>query len=218
MTGRGGGGRPLVRFDGERILVRARQAAFRRDILGGDAHVNGVERIGEGADHHVHELRITHARAPALGGNAIAAAAHALDAARDGGIGVAQHHILRRRHNRLHAAAAKTIQRERACIVGQAAVHAREPRDVHVLRLRVNHVAEHALADLLGIDLRAAHRLLDDPCRQVARRDVLQAAAIVADGSANATQNDDFPLISHDALRRKDVDYPAKRLRSHATA
>ena len=40
-------------------------------------------------------------------------------------------------------------------------------------------------------------RFLDDARGQIARRDVLQAAAVVTDRSAHAAQNDDFPLLAH---------------------
>ena len=49
------------------------------------------------------------------------------------------------------------------------------------LRLGVDHVAEHALADLVRVDLRPADRLAHHARGEIAGRDVLQAAAVIAD-------------------------------------
>ena len=105
---------------------------------------------------------------------------------------------------------------QRAGVVRQAAVHAGEPRDVHVLRLGVDDVAEHALADVLRVDLRPADGFLDDARGQVARRDVLQAAAVVTDRRAHSTQNDDFSLLAHGCVSpEREVNYPANWARPH---
>jgi hypothetical protein len=40
----------------------------------------------------------------------------------------------------------------------------------------MDHIAEHALADVLGVDLRPAYRFLDDARGELARRDVFEAA------------------------------------------
>jgi hypothetical protein len=114
--------------------------------------------------------------------------------AADGRIGVAQHDVVRGGDDRLHAAAAEAVQRQRAGGNGQPAVDAGEPRDVHVARFGVDDVAHHALADVLRVGLGAGHRFLDDAGRELGRRNVLQAAAIVTDGRAHAAQYDDFPV------------------------
>ena len=69
---------------------------------------------------------------------------------------------------------------------GKPAVDARDARDVHVLGLGVDHVADHALADLLRIDLRARDGFAHDLRAELARRNVLEAAAVIADGGAHA--------------------------------
>src|SRR5207247_11013978 len=66
-------------------------------------------------------------------------------------------------------------------------------------------VAEHGLADILGIELGATDRLAHDLGAELAGRNVLEAAAIVADRRAHAAQDDDFSLLVHVALRKGDL-------------
>src|SRR5687768_1465834 len=68
--------RPPVALDGEFVLLFARNLPLFRDILGGDAHVHGFERIGQRAHHHVDDTAVVHALAPAQGWYDISAAAH----------------------------------------------------------------------------------------------------------------------------------------------
>ncbi len=198
MTGGDRGRRALVAFDGERVLLLARDAAPGGDVFRGDAHVDGVERIGQRSDHRVEHLGVAHARAPALGRVHVRGAAHALGAAGDGGVGVAEEDVLRGADDRLQTAAAQAIERQGAGRMRQAAVDAGHARQVHVLGLAVQHAAEHALADVGRVDLRPAHRLLDHARRQLRRRDVLEASAVITDGGAHAAQDDDFPLLAHE--------------------
>src|SRR6202035_4393870 len=58
-------------------------------------------------------------------------------------------------------------------------------------------IAEHALADFLGVDLGALDRFPDHARRELGGGDVFQAAAIVADGRAHAAQDYHFPLSVH---------------------
>ena len=56
-------------------------------------------------------------------------------------------------------------------------------------------------------------RFLDDARGEVARRDVLEAAAVIADGGAHSTQDDDFALLTHDPTSaERDVNYPRIRI------
>ncbi len=59
-------------------------------------------------------------------------------------------------------------------------------------------VAEHALTDFLRIDLGAGNRFADDAGGEVGRRNVLETSAVVADGRADAAQNNNFSSFTHD--------------------
>ena len=147
------------------------------------------------------DLAVAHPRAPALRQVRVGRAAHALGAAADRGVGVAEQDVLRRADDRLQAAAAQAVQRQRAAVVRQAAVDAGDARQVHVLRLGVDDVAEHALADVRGIDLGAGEASRTTRAAELGRRDVLQAAAVVADGRAHTAQDDDFSYRSWSSPR-----------------
>ena len=73
-----------------------------------------------------------------------------------------------------------------------AGLHRGDAREVHVLRLGVDHVAEHHLPDVLAVDLGARQRLAHDLRAEIGGRHVLQAAAEIADGGAHAADDDDF--------------------------
>ena len=176
----------FVALNGKRILLLARDAALGGDILGGHAHVDGVERIGQRAHHRVKRLGVPHARTPALRQIHVRRAAHALGAAGHRGVDVAEEDVLRCGDDRLQAAAAQAIERQRARSVGQAAVDASYSRQIHVLGLAVDHVAEYALADVVGIDLGAANGLSDNARRELRRRNILQAATVITDGGTHA--------------------------------
>ena len=77
-------------FDRELVLLLARDLPFLGDVLGGDAHVHGVERIGQRAHHHVDHAAVVHALAPAQRRHQVAAAAHRFRAAADRDVGVAE--------------------------------------------------------------------------------------------------------------------------------
>ena len=56
----------VVAFNGQFVLVFASDAPLGCNVLGGHAHVNGVEGVVQCTHHHVDQLDVTHARAPAL--------------------------------------------------------------------------------------------------------------------------------------------------------
>ena len=65
------------------------------------------------------------------------------------------------------------------------------------LRLGVDHVADDARADFLGIDLGALHRFAYHLRRQLGRGDVLQRAAVVADRRPHAGKHHYFAFACH---------------------
>ena len=62
----------------------------------------------------------------------------------------------------------------------------------------MNHIAERQRANLFWIDPRPLHRFADYLSREFRRGDILQRAAIVADGCAHAAEYYDF-TFRHDA-------------------
>ena len=106
-------------------------------------------------------------RAPARVRHPVGAAAHRLGPAGDRDVGFARRDRLGGRHDRLHAGAAQPVDREGGHLLGDARLDRDHARHVHVLGRRVDHVAEHDLIDLVGLDRRSARA----PSRPRARRD-----------------------------------------------
>ena len=79
----------------------------------------------------------------------------------------------------------------------QAALDARNPRQVMVVRVGVDDVAEDDVADLARLDAGAADGLAHADRRQIAGRNVLQTAAVAADRRPHAAQNHDFTGAAH---------------------
>ena len=92
-----------MRFQCQRVLVAAGDLVAFRQVLGGFAHMDVVERVVQRGQHHVDHRRVAHARAPAHALRDVRRAAHALGATADGDVGIAKHDGLRRRHDRLQA-------------------------------------------------------------------------------------------------------------------
>ena len=93
--------------------------------------------------------------------------------------------------------AAQAVQRERRRLLRHAGIHRRDTREIHVLRLGVDHVAEHHLAHLVAGDTGARQRLAHHLGAQLGRRDVLQPAAKIADRGAHAGDDDNLALHGH---------------------
>ena len=101
------------RFERELVLRLAADAVFLRDVFGGDAHVDRLERVVQRAEHHVDHVRVAHALAPACGGQRVRRAAHVFGAAADGHLGVAELDALRGGHDRLQSRAAQAVDGQR---------------------------------------------------------------------------------------------------------
>ena len=143
-------------LDGQLILICPRDVPLLGHILRRHAHVTVVERIAQRGDHHVDQRGVVHPRAPAHRRRKIRAAAHVLRAAGHRHVGVAEHDRLSRRDDRLQSAAAQAIERECRRFDRQAALDAGHAGQVVVVRVGVNDVAEHDVADRLRFDMRPA--------------------------------------------------------------
>ncbi len=192
VAGPDGVRRALVRFQRSPVLQLATDAVFPGDVFRRHAHVDGVERVVQRAEHHVDHLGVAHARTPAGRGRQVRSAAHALGAAADGDVGIAQQNGLRGTHHGLQAGAAQAVDVERGRFGRHAAVQRGHARQVHVARLGVDDVAEHHVADLLAPDLGARQRLAHHQRAQLARRHVLQAAAERPDCGAHTADHHHF--------------------------
>ena len=99
------------------------------------------------------------------------------------------------------AATAQAVDSHCRGFLRQATLDAGDAREIHVFGFAVDHVAEDELANQFGIDLGAADRFLDDLTCEFRRGDVLECAAVIADCSAHAAQNDNFASVIHGDLR-----------------
>ena len=141
--------------------------------------------------------RIAHPRAPPHPLRQIPGSAHALGAPGHGDIRVAQGDRLRRGDDRLQAGTAQPVQRQRRGILRDPRIHRRHARQIHVLRLGVHHIAEHHVLHFTAIHAGAGQRLARHLRAEFRRRDILQAAAEIADRGADAGNDINFTL--HDA-------------------
>ena len=178
----------------QRVLVGARDAEVSGHVLRRHAHVAGIERIGERAHHRVDHRPVLHPLAPAHARQPVLTAAHGFGSARHRQVTVAERDGLRRRDDRLQAAAAQPVEGQRRRPDRQAAVDRRHPGQVHVPDLGVDDVAEYRVPEVLGGGAGPADRLAHHRGRQVTRRHRGQAAAVLADRGTNRRQHEDVAL------------------------
>ncbi|MNT33462.1 hypothetical protein D3C72_1693910 [compost metagenome] len=181
-----------MRFQRGLVLLRARDVVFLGDVLGGHAHVDAVEGIVQRAQHHVDQAGIAHARAPAGRRRQVRRAAHALDAAADGRVGIAQQDGLRGADDGLQAGAAQAVDGQRRRVGRHAAVDGRDAAQVHVTRFSLDHIAEHHVADVVARHLRTGQRLAHDQRAHFRRCHILQAAAKGPDRGTDTAHHYDF--------------------------
>ncbi|MNZ88930.1 hypothetical protein D3C78_1078320 [compost metagenome] len=182
-------------FHGQLVLGLAGDVVGTAHVLGGDAHVHLVHRVGEGADHHVDHAGVAHARAEAHRWGSVGGAAHAFGAAGQGDVAVAEQDVLRRGDDRLQARAAQTVEGQGGGALADAAFEGDEARQVHVDGLGMDDVAEHHLVDLVAAHPGTLQDLAGHQGAQLGGREILEAAAEVADGSTDAADDDYFTLI-----------------------
>ena len=180
----------LLRRRGECILILARDAELLGDVLGGVAHMDIVERVPEPvADHRVHEGPIAHSAALAGAHERVRRHAHVLLAAGQHGEGVAAADGLRRQPDRLQAAAAHLVDRERRHLVGQPRFDGRLPGGILAGGSR-EHLPHDDLVDLARLDPGLLDQRGDHPCAKPAGGDCGQRAAELPDGGAAGRDDD----------------------------
>ena len=179
---------------GQRVLIVTGDLVLGGDVLGGDAHVDVVERVVQRGDHHVDHLRVAHPGAPAHSRCGVGGAAHAFRAAADGDFGVTEQDGLRRGQDRLQAGTAEPVQGQGRHVLADARIQRRDAGEVHVLRFGVDHVAEHDMPNLVTGYAGALQRLPRYLCTEFGRRHILQAAAEIPDGGARAADDHYFAL------------------------
>lgn len=192
IAGLDGARRTPMRLHRGLVLQFATDAVFAGDVLRRHAHVDRLERVVQRAQHHVDQPGVAHARTPARRRRQVRRAAHALGAAANGDVDIAQQDGLRGAHHGLQAGAAQAVDVERGRLGRHAAFQGGHARQVHVARLGIDDVAEHHVADLLAPDLRARQRLAHHQGAQLARRHVLQAAAERPDRGADTADHHHF--------------------------
>ena len=182
----------VVALHRQRVLRLAADAPFGGNIFCGHTHVDVLERVVQCADDHIDHLGVAHSRAKAGGQAGIGATAHVFGAAADGDIGIAQQDRLAGRDDRLQAGAAQPVDIESRRAVATAAVKGRHARQVHVLRLGVDNMAKHHVANVLAVYTSARQRFANHQRGQLGGRRVLQAAAEGSNGGAHTADNNNF--------------------------
>ena len=178
----------------QRVLILPGDLVLLGDIFRGHAHVTVIKRIAEGCHHHIDHLRVIHPRAETHGLRAVGTATHILGPAGDGHLGIAEHDRLRACHDRLQTAAAEPVQSQRRRLVGQTPIDTCNPRQVMVVGIGVNDIAENDVTDVFDIDSGAGDGFLYTRCGHFTGRDILQAAAVSADCRSNSAKNYNFSI------------------------
>ena len=186
----GGDGRlgQVLAARGEAILRGAIDVVALGDVLGRHAHQVVAPGIGQQRERPVHEL--VRPEPPAVAGLVVEERlpAHALVPARDDDAGVAELHLLRRRHDRLQPGRAEPVHVHRRRRRRQAGGEHAAPRVVRV-RPDLPHLAHHDLVDVTRLDARRGEDLADTRRGELVGLDILEAAAEAADRRARASND-----------------------------
>jgi len=116
----------------------------------------------------------------------VARAAHVFGPAGERDVGIPKQDRLRGRNDGLQSRTAKPVQRQRRRRVGHACPNSGDPRQIHVFRRRVDHVAEYRLDNVLGGYAGPRNRLAGDDRRQFARRNARERASEITNCRAHA--------------------------------
>ena len=179
-------------FNCQLVLVFAGDAPLGRNVFGRDAHVDGVEGVVQGAQHHVDHFGVTHARTKSIGVDRIRHTAHVFCAATNGHIGIAQQDGLAGRDDGLQARTTQTVDVECGGALRATAVDGRNAREVHVFGLSVDHVAKHHMTDVFAVGVGALQGFAHNLCRQLCGGCVFQTATKRPNGGAHTADNNNF--------------------------
>ncbi len=159
----------LLALDGEAIDVGAGEAPLGGDHVGSDALRGEVALEGHG--------RIGR---PGAAVGAHGHAAHALDAAADGKVGLAGHDLGRGHVGRFEARGAEAVDLHASDRLGIVRIENGQPRDVGALLLHRRDAAQHDVVDERGIEVVAVADGLQDGRRQMQRRHLVQGTVALA--------------------------------------
>ena len=187
-------GRLAVRIDRQLILLLARDAPLRRQVLCRDAHVTDAEWVRQRGDHHVDQLGVAHARAGAHCRRQVAAAAHHFHSAADTIVAIAQQDVLRRGHDALQPGRAQAVDRHRHRIHRQSGLNGGDARHIGETAFGGDRVAHGHVVDRLWVDPGAPHGLLHHSAGQLGRLHVGKRAAECSDRRAGCAQNHHITL------------------------
>ena len=193
--------RTTLRFHRQGVLVLTGEAPLFRQVLGGDTHVTGTERVGQGRHHRVDHLGVAHTRAGAHRRCHVGAPRHHFDATADAEIAVPEHDRLRGGHDALQAGAAKTVDRHRHRLHRQAGLDRRNAGDIRESRLGRDAVADGHVVDLLRIGAGTGDRFLHHGSRQIGRFHPAQRTAERTDGGTHRAQNHNITICHLPSLR-----------------
>jgi hypothetical protein len=134
----------------ERILIFARHAVSRDDLLGGHAHVAALDRAGQALlQHRVDHLRAAHPVAPARALQDVRRVAHRLGSAGEDDVDVAGFHRLDGMNHRLQPGSADAVDRLARHLDRHAGPERRLPGDVHT-GAGLQHAAHDDVANVGG--------------------------------------------------------------------
>ena len=177
---------------GELVQLLTGDAPHVADVLGGGAHVVVVIGVPQAVlDHGVHHLIVTHAGAPAGGGDGIGGGGHILGAAGHHDVGVAGEDGAGALDHGLHAGAAHHAH----SVSGHADGHTGLQRGLAggvLAQASGQDAAKHDLIHVLRLHTSAVQSFLDDNGTHLCGGGVLQASAKGANSGTAAVDNIDF--------------------------
>ena len=199
-------GGATMRLKRQRVLIGTRNAELVRHVLCRHAHVHATKRVRQRADHQIRHGAVAHARAKTLGLRQITATAHTLSAAADRHLGITQQNRLRSRDDGLQTRTAQTVDVKSGRRMGQTTIDRNDARQIHIAWLSLHHMAKSQMSDLRAIHARALKNSLHDGCAQIARSNILQSAAKIANRSSRCSCNKNF---THRVLPEKNNEMPS---------
>ena len=179
----------LMAFEGELILLLARDFVFLGDEFGGHAHVEVFVNVPKAVvNHGIDDLAIADAVAGARAGQQIRAVGHGLHAAGDDDFAFAEHHALRGQRDGFESRAADFVDGHGGDARVQAAAQRRLPRRI-LAQARLHDVAHDDFVDRVRLDAGAARGFGDDSRAKLGGRKGRERALKFADRRAHGAQD-----------------------------